>query len=306
MKAIESVYILGAGGLGAVYGSTIHRARPGACAFLATGERRRRLGNEGVIVNDTPYRLPVLDPEDAAAPDLVLVAVKYHHLDESIEMLRRVVGRNTLILSLLNGIDSEEILAAHFGAARVVHGLCLGIDAVRHGNRVSFTNYGVIYFGRLHNDPPAAEIVAIQRLFTECGIAWETPVDMLRSLWWKFMINVGINQVSAVLGLPYRGFQSNPHARALMDAAMREVIALAAARRINLDEDDIARWYEVIERLSPEGKTSMHQDVEQGRKTEVEMLAGKVNEIGERAGIATPVNRVLFDLLRAREFEYPA
>lgn len=304
MRDITSVFVLGAGGLGAAYGSRIHRVQPGLVSFLASGERRERLRRDGVEVNGQQYILPVVQPSEDHQPDLVLLTVKYHHLNDAVEILKPVVGANTLILSLLNGIDSEEILSQQVPAEQVIHGMSLGIDAVRNGNAINCKSFGVIHFGRPRNDPPSPEIRAIQDLFTRCGIQWETPQDMLRALWWKFMINVGINQVSAVLNMPYDGFRHNPYARALMHSAMREVIALAHARQIALSEEDIGKFDEVIPRLAPEGKTSMLQDVEESRKTEVEMLAGKVIEIGRSLGIDTPVNAVLFNLLRARETEY--
>lgn len=304
MKAIESVYIIGAGGLGAAYGSAIERAKPASAAFLADGARLQRLQQDGVVVNGEQFRLPAVNPQNAPAADLILLTVKYHQLDEAIKLMQPCVGKHTLILSLLNGIDSEEILSACFGSQRVIYGLSLGIDAVREANRISCSSYGVIYFGHPRNDPPAPEIVAIQRFFSSCNIPCEVPPDMLRTQWWKFMINVGINQLSAVLQLPYRAFQVNPHARTLMDAAMHEVIVLAQARAIALDQDDISRWHKILDQLSPDGKTSMHQDVEQGRKTEVEMLAGKIIELGEQSSVVTPVNRMLFDLIRAKEAAY--
>jgi len=88
-----------------------------------------------------------------------------------------------------------------------------------------------------------------------------------------------------------------------MDSAMREVIALAGALKVDLSEKDIGEWYKVLEGLGADGKTSMLQDVEAGRKTEVEMLAGTIIELGERHGIATPVNRRLFDELKRIETE---
>ncbi len=304
MREITSVYILGAGGLGAAYGSRIHLAQPGLASFLAHGARAERLRREGVKVNDQHFLLPVVEPAQAAQPDLVLLTVKYHHIDEAVAMLKPVVGPHTLVLSLLNGIDSEEILSGHFPAEQIIHGMSLGIDAVRSGKSIRCKSFGVIHFGRPRNNPPSDAVRAIQQLFTRCDIQWETPDDMLRALWWKFMINVGINQVSAVLNMTYHGFQHNRYARSMMHAAMREVIAVAQARGIALSEEDINRFDEVIPRLAPDGKTSMLQDVEERRKTEVEMLAGKVIEIGRELNIDTPVNTVLFDLLRARETDY--
>ena len=115
------------------------------------------------------------------------------------------------------------------------------------------------------------------------------------------MINVGINQVSAALRAPYKLFQDPGEARSLMDSAMREVMLLAQAQGINLIEGDIESWHDVLSNLSPDGKTSMLQDVEAGRKTEVEMFSGKVIELGKRLDIATPVNEELFRKLHSIE-----
>ncbi len=320
MQSINSVLVLGAGGLGAAYGTAIHATKPGLVSFLADGSRARRLRQEGVVVNGTLFFLPVVEPQGSSgaesvtegtpasdetnAADLILLTVKYHHLPHAVELMRPCVGPDTVILSLLNGIDSEEILARSFKSEQILHGMSLGIDAVREGNQVQCSSLGTVYFGRANNEHISPEVRLIQELFTECGITYETPADMIRTLWWKFMINVGINQVSAVLEQPYRAFQQPGHAHGLMVTAMREVISLAAQRGIDISEKDIEKWNTVIPRLSPEGKTSMLQDVEGRRKTEVEMLAAKVVELGKELQVPTPVNTVLMEILKAKEEAY--
>jgi 2-dehydropantoate 2-reductase len=115
------------------------------------------------------------------------------------------------------------------------------------------------------------------------------------------MINVGINQASAVLGAPYAVFQNPGQAREMMEAAMREVIEIAQKTGVNLSEDDIRSFEPVLARLNPRGKTSMLQDVEEGRKTEVEMFAGRVIPLGRQYNVPVPINQMLFDKIRAIE-----
>lgn len=115
------------------------------------------------------------------------------------------------------------------------------------------------------------------------------------------MINVGINQASAALRSPYSRFQVPGEARTLMDSAMREVMAIAQRKGIDIHEKDIENWHSVLSGLSPDGKTSMLQDVEAGRKTEVEMFAGKVIELGRNLSIPTPVNDLLYQMIHAIE-----
>ena len=124
---------------------------------------------------------------------------------------------------------------------------------------------------------------------------------MVRIMWWKFMINVGANQASALLSAPYGVFQTSVHARNIMEAGMREVMAIAAAANINLVEKDIEDWYSFLNTLHPGGKTSMLQDVEAGRKTEVDIFAGKVIELGITFGIPTPINDIFFHAIKVIE-----
>ena len=185
----------------------------------------------------------------------------------------------------MNGIESEEAIGSVFSLDKVLYSIVLGIDAVREGNSTTYSNQGRVFFGEAINVVQTDRVKQVKELFERAGISYVIPDDMIRTLWWKFMINVGINQVSAALRAPYKLFQAPGEARSLMDSAMREVMLLAQVQGINLIEGDIESWHDVLSSLSPDGKTSMLQDVEAGRKTEVEMFAGKVIELGKRFGI---------------------
>ena len=292
------IVIIGAGALGAIYGSLLYQADAGSVCFIAGGGRRDRLQREGVVVNGERFLIPVTSPEGAGPAELVIVAVKHHQLDQAITDMKQAIGPGTAILSVMNGIDSEERIGAVYGMDQVLYGLALGIDAVRVENAISYSNLGRILFGEKNNAVPSDRVRRIGRLFDRAGIVQVTPPDMIRSLWFKYMINVGVNQVSAILGADYGALRSSARARDLMDAAMREVIALARAVQVNLSEEDVGEWYRILDTLDPAGKTSMLQDVEARRTTEVKMLAGTVIELGRRHGIATPVNLGLFEDLK--------
>jgi 2-dehydropantoate 2-reductase len=302
MPAIQKVSIVGAGALGAAYGALLYDMDRDCVSFVAAGERFERLGRGGVIVNGRHYAIPVLAPDDTSPPaDLVIIAVKNHHLDTAIGEMKNRLGAETIVMSFLNGIDSEERIGAAYGMERVLYSLNMGIDAVRDGNRVTYTTQGKIFFGEAKNPTVTERVARVRALFDRAGIVCETPPDMIRVLWWKFMVNVGINQASAVLRAPYAAFQGEAEARGLMHAAMAEVIAVAGKAGVSLSEEDVREFDKVLARLSPGGKTSMLQDVEAGRKTEVEMLAGTVLALGERYGVAVPVNRRLFEAIRKLE-----
>ncbi|NBB91326.1 MAG: NAD(P)-binding domain-containing protein [Spirochaetes bacterium] len=253
MQEIREIAVIGAGAIGAVYGSLLHAAYPGRVRFVADRARAERLAGAGVVVNGVSHAVPAVSPQTfEVQPDLILLAVKYHHLSAAMELIEEIRSPDTIVLSILNGIDSEEIIAGRVGWDHVLYGMALAIDAVR-------------------------------------------------MLWWKFMINIGMNQISAVLGAPYREFQENDHARALIDRAMGECVAVARAEGIELSDADITRWHDVLQRLAPEGKTSMLQDIEAGRKTEVEMLAGQLTERAARHGIEAHCNEALFHMIKVYE-----
>jgi len=302
MPEIETIAIIGAGAVGGAYAAILYDWNPRSVSLIAGGGRFDRLSREGLIVNGRAYRIPVLRPEDPSPPsDLIIVAVKHHHLDSAIVEMRNRVGDETIILSVMNGIESEERIGAAYGMDKVLYAVSVGIDAQREGNRINYTNQGRIFFGEAGNDFLSDRVKRVQALFDRAGIAYVTPPDMIRTLWWKFMINVGINQASAVLRAPYSVFQKSREAQELMDSAMREVIALAGKIGVSLSGNDVDDWYRVLAGLDPDGKTSMLQDVEAGRKTEVEMFAGRMIELGKRHGVPTPVNQRLFDEIKAIE-----
>lgn len=115
------------------------------------------------------------------------------------------------------------------------------------------------------------------------------------------MVNVGVNQASAVLCAPYGVFRSSPEAKMLVESLSQEVILLAESYNVNLVKKDLEDWFEILSTMSPGGKTSMLQDIEAGRKTEVEIFGGKVIALGKASGIPTPVNQTVYNIIKVIE-----
>ena len=296
---IKTIAILGAGAMGGAYAAMLNSVDAFDTRFVARGPRAERLRREGLIVNGEGLRLPVVGPEEGASPvDLIIVALKHHHLDAALPDLAPLVGDHTTIISIMNGLESEAIIGALYGRDRMLLAISVGIDAVREGNRMTYSNPGKILFGESFNMKISPRVRQVQDAFNQAGIPHDTPEDMVRTMWWKFMINVGMNQASAVMRAPYGVFQTSEDARALMKALMDEVIALARASNVNLTPKDIDDWLDILPTLSYEGKTSMLQDIEAGRTTEVDVFGGKVTALGGELGIATPVNAALGNIIR--------
>jgi 2-dehydropantoate 2-reductase len=302
MLEIKQVAVIGAGAMGAYFATQFFNTSGFSTVLIASGQRLEKLKADGIVVNGKPYFIPAIHPDEADAPaDLILVALKHHQLKEAVNNLGKLVGDSTVFLSVMNGLESEETIGALYGMDKVVYATSVGIDALRQGNQITYTRPGTHYFGEAKNSSISPKVRRVQEAFKRAGINYETPEDMLRMLWWKFMVNVGINQASAVLHAPYSVFQSDPDAQALMEALMQEVVTLAKVLDINLTQQDIKEWYPVQNRLSPQGKTSMLQDIEAKRKTEVEAFGGKVIEMGKVHGVPTPVNQTVFQIIRILE-----
>ncbi|MCI1207244.1 MAG: ketopantoate reductase family protein [Microbacteriaceae bacterium] len=301
-----NISLIGLGAIGASYLAQIQDRIPDATLrVIADGDRADRIEREGVVVNGHPHHFDVTRPGNQVKPaDLLLFSVKENGLDEAIEQAAGQVDGHTIILSLLNGITSEQRIRNAYGSGpHILLSLAVAIDAVRHGREVTYTSLGHISFGEAHNEEPYSDAVRLVRdLFERAAIEYQIPEDMRRALWWKYMVNSGINQVSAVLEAPYGVFQrEEAPARQLMLETMREVIAVANAAGVPLGEQDLTDWLAMLDRLGPRSRTSMAQDVAAHRPTEVGMFAGSLVPMGQKLGVPTPIARTLLALLRAKE-----
>jgi len=306
MNKPEKVAILGLGAMGAYFASRFLSTLGISTTIVAGSPRFAQLQESGVRVNGEDFIVPLTHPEEESDPaDLIVVALKHQHLPDALQDLKNLVGKQTTIISVMNGLDSENQIGALYGMNRVLYTISVGIDAVRESGEVVYTNPGKQIFGEADNTQISQRVKKVQDLFLRAGIPYETPPDMIHTLWWKFMINVGMNQASAIMRAPYGVFQKSGEAQQMMEALMREVITLAQAEGISLGEQAIADWYPVLHSLSPKGKTSMLQDIEAGRKTEVEIFGGKVLALSEKYNIPTPVNQTLVQAIKVLE-QYPS
>lgn len=298
---MERIYILGLGALGGMYASKL-KDNGIPVRIIASRERAEKLAHSGISVNGKSYHFDFLVPGDPVPPaDLLLVAVKSHHLPEAIREMKPFIGKDTVIISLLNGITSEEIIGAEVGMEHLLYAFALGMDVGRIGTEIRYINMGRIVFGEAKNTTLSPRVAAVKELFERAQVPHRIPEDMLRAQWSKFMMNVGVNQVSAILRGTYGMFRQNQDARELMLSAFREVIALSQPSGVALNDADIQEILNILDSLSEGGKTSMLQDIEAGRKTEVDIFGGVVIEMGKKLGILTPVNEALVHIIRVLE-----
>ena len=295
MEQQQTIGIIGAGALGIMYGARLTQALGEEHVFFVADEARAaRYRSEGFFCNGAPCALRVATPAAGARPvTLAIFAVKGPGLAESIETMRPFIGKDTVILSLLNGISSEQTLCEAFGAAHVLYAVAQGTDATRVGTAVTYRNLGQILLGS-RTGQTTPEVAAAEALLAAGGAPVVVCDDILFRQWSKLMLNVGLNQACAVHDVPYGGVQKPGAPRDTMIAAMREAQALAAYEGVTLTDADIGAWMRMTDTLNPEGMPSMRQDTLAHRKTEVELFSGTIRRLGRRHGVPTPVNDWLY------------
>ena len=294
------VSLIGLGALGILYASRLS-AHKEVCTLscVVDEERRKRYGEEGVFVRDTRLALDyVLPDEEPAAPaDLVMVAVKGTTLDSAIADVKKHVGRGTVIISLLNGITSEEKLREAYPEATVLYCIAQGMDAMRKKQALVFHKEGELVIGT-DNPAHATAVDDVIGLLRSAEIVCREDRDILHRLHAKWMMNVGFNQVITVFEGTNETVQTPGEARDMMLAAMREARLIANAKGIPLTDGDLEEYVALGDSLAPTSMPSMRQDALAGRPTEVELFAGVVLALGKKYGIETPVNAKLHDALK--------
>lgn len=303
--AIEEVALIGTGAVGGVYAKYLHTRYKNNFYVIANGERKDRILKEGIKVNKQVFFPQVISSDlEYKKLDLIIFAVKNYDLDQAIKDVHGMVAQHTILLPLLNGITASERLKEAFPEAKIMLGLTMGIDAIRTTDGIVNTDDGVIQFGYEDNTVLAHEVIEVEKYINDAGIKAKVFTDMKRMLWRKWMLNVGVNQASAITDAKFKYFGQVEELLTLFREAMLEVLAIAKASHVNLTIEDVKQIEDVIVNFTPDGKTSMLQDVEAKRRTEIDYFAGTVLEYGKKLNIKTPVNRVLYWALKAKEKIY--
>lgn len=309
---IKTVSIIGLGALGIMFGRQMQDALgPGQVRIIADRQRIDKYKKEGIYCNDQLCRFEYMPPEEMCVPaDLVIFMVKFNALRDAAVAMKNQIGANTILMSALNGISSEKILSESYDMGQILHCVAQGMDAVKVGNRLTYTQMGKLCFGEspvkgdLERAREAKKVNEVKEFFTRAKVPFQVVSDVQQMIWSKFMLNVGVNQVVAYYAGDYGTIQADGDARKMMLAAMQEVIEIASYENIKLTDADVKNWMQILSTLSPKGKPSLRQDMEANRKSEVELFAGTVRELGQKHGVSTPVNDLLYEKIIEAEAAY--
>lgn len=298
---IEKAALIGLGAMGSFFAPRME-AGMGRENFtvIAAGERKRRLTEDGVTINGVCHRFRVTEPEKGEPQDLLIIAVKDTGLSSALEDIRRFVGENTIILCIMNGVEGEEKTAAVYGWEHVLYSYMKIPVELKNGSYDFDLQGGFVAFGEKENRELSERVLAVRQVFETCRIPYRIQEDMILGIWKKFMSNIGENMTCALLGVPFKAFQASAHANAIKNMAKREVLAVAEALGIPLTEE-VIREQDRRPYTAPYNRPSTLQDLDAGKKTEVDMFAGTVVRLGRKLGIPTPVNELFYHGIRVLE-----
>lgn len=297
------IAVMGSGGVGGFYGGRLAHA---GCdvQFIARGTHLAAMRRDGLTIeNEAQGDIHVAkvaatdDPASIGTADLVLVAVKLWDLEATAKLMRPLVGPRTAVLSLQNGVIKDDLLKREFGDAAVIGGVgYVGTHIARPGVIRQTGTLQRLVFGE-YDGRHTARTQALLDALLRAGIQAERSDDIRRTLWEKYTFLVGLSGTTATMRVPIGAVREHPRTRAFLFELMRETVAVGRALGVNLPQNYAEDRLAFADGVAYDMTSSLHHDLEHGNRLEVEWLAGGVVQLGAKAGVPTPANRAVWDIL---------
>ena len=297
------IAVFGTGGVGGYFGGRLARAGE-EVTFIARGEHLRAIQATGLKV-DTPDGDFVIDPAKATDDvcevgevELVILGVKSWQVPEAARAIKPVVGVNTTVLPLQNGVDAVSQLVNELGPQSVIGGLCRIVSFVVEPGHIRHAGFTPsIIIGELDNQR-TERITKIEQLFKRAGVQITVAADIQVALWTKFLFIASFSGVGAVADAPAGVIRKDPKWRAQIISAMEEIYTLAQARGIKLPADSVATVMAAVDALPDEATSSMQRDIAAGKPSELESQNGAVVHMARESGIEVPTHSFIYETLR--------
>jgi len=311
------IAIFGTGGAGGYFGAQLARAGEDVI-FIARGEHLKAIHTQGLRV-ETPKGEIVIQPAQAVddsaqvgVVDSVIVGVKAWQVTEAARAMQPMIGPETFVVPLQNGVEAPSQLAEVLGTDHVLGGLCGTISwIVGPGHIRSLGEAHFIKFGEL-DKRPSRRAEQLRQAFERAGVKVEVPSDIHVALWEKLLFVVSFGGVGAVTRAPIGVIRALPETRRQLEQCMLEIFAVARARQIALSDGIIEKSMMFLDSLAPSSTTSLQRDIADGRPSELEAWNGAVVRLGRQVGVATPLHEMIYHSLlplelRARgKVQFPA
>lgn len=297
---IKSVAVLGAGAVGSYIIWGLSNREDIKLGVIAEGERKERLEKNGCLINGKVYHPEVWNPKEANGIDLLIVSLKYGALPNAVDSIKEAVGENTIIMSLMNGVDSEEIISEKVDASHILYSL---IKVASHKEGVGYcfdpeTTIGII-FGEISAPFESERVQAVKELFEDTGLHFRATEYIREEMWSKYRLNICNNLPQAILGAGVGCYSDSAHMKAISDGLRKEVEAVAVAKGIDMSKVNISSTRGSA--VPPTARYSTLQDIDAGRHTEIDMFSGALVRMGKELGIPTPYNEYTYHMIKALE-----
>lgn len=294
---IQKVALLGAGAVGAYFIWGLSEKLGDNFIVVATGERKERLKKDGIIINDKHYHLNVKEPSEVTDIDLLLVSTKYGALTDTLNDIRQLVSEHTTVASLLNGIDSEQIIGEAIGMEHMIYSL-MRISAERKGSSVFFdpSVTAGFFYGEADTTEKTERILAMEALLENTDIRCNFVPDILGDQWMKFATNVAFNLPQAVFSVGAGAYTDSEHIDFISRKLWDEVMAIATATGISLPS-----FPGIWKNTRNNARFSTLQDLDSKRQTEIDMFAGVMVQMGAELNIPVPYCEYTLHAIKALE-----
>jgi len=301
------ICILGAGALGCALGGVLTEAGNEVWLINRNADQVNAMNSRGLILREGGVDRTVAvhaatTAQPAGVVDLVVVLVKSFHTQQAMQAATSLVGPNTLVLSLQNGLGHEDILADIVGRERVLAGKTyaggsqLGVGHVNIGTKGKDTHIGEL------DGAMTERVQRIADVFNAAGLDTTVSDNIMGTIWDKLLINVATGAITGITGLPYGDLYKQPELEACGVAAVAEAMAVAKASGIRLSITEPSQaWHKAGAGLPYEFRTSMLQSLDKGSITEIDFVNGSVVRWGQRCGVPTPVNQTLVACMKGIE-----
>jgi 2-dehydropantoate 2-reductase len=296
------IAVYGTGGVGGYFGGRLAQAGEDV-VFIARGDHLQAMLSHGLRVDSTKGDFVIKPvqatdgPAQAGTVDVVLLGVKAWQIPEAAQTMKPMIGPETLVLPLQNGLEAPQQLAKVLGPQHVLAGLCglsvfiAGPGHIRHTAIDPFVKFGEM------DDSPSDRVKLLQQVFARAGVTAELPPSIQTALWMKFLFITPFTGVGAVTRSPLGVWRSLPDTRQMAETALEELVAVARAREVSLPEDALKTVMKAFDNLPPDITTSIQRDIMEGRPSELDALIGVVVRFGKENEVPTPLHNFFYNSL---------
>jgi 2-dehydropantoate 2-reductase len=300
------IAVMGTGGVGGYFGARL-AASGTDVTFVARGEHLKAMQRDGLKIlsangNLTLKPVKVIDdPASIGHVDLVMIAVKLWSTEDAAGAIAPLMGPNSAVISWQNGVIAEDILIKQYGKERVIGGvsnIAALIEApgvIRHNGTMAR-----LIFAEL-DGTSSQRIGDLARLCKQAGIDHIVSDNITRAIWQKFIFLASFSGITCATRMPIGPIRSDPHTRAMLKAALNEVVAVGRAKGVSLPDDQTEQSLAWADNLPPTMVASMLGDLNRGNRMELPWLSGNAVKLGEALGVATPVHRFFYTILKLHE-----